>query len=85
MHIRIIKFQDPISNRFWPYAKRNGLIWYAHTHAQAQTNMPPQLKFFKVGGIKMNKNDVKVQCKYQRISFFRYSMKYQQIKGPVQG
>ena len=35
MHITNTKIQDPISNRSWPYAKRNG-----RTHTQTQTNMP---------------------------------------------
>ena len=47
------KFQDPISNCSWPYAKRNGRTdaWmHARTHADAQTNMP--LNFSEVGAIK---------------------------------
>ena len=44
-----IKFQDPICNRSWPYAKRNG-----------QTDRPKPicpLNFLEVGGIKKLWND----------------------------
>ena len=37
-----IKFQDPISNRSWPYAKCDART-HGRTNGQAQTNMPPQL------------------------------------------
>ena len=52
-----IKFQDPLSNRSWPYASVTDARTYARTdkwtdgqtNGQAQTNMP----FFEVVGIKM--------------------------------
>ena len=51
-----IKFQDPISNRSWTYAKRNRRTHArtdARTDAEVQTNMP--LNFFEVGCIKTMK------------------------------
>ena len=39
IHIQYIKFQNPISNRYWLYAKPKA----PRTDGQAQTNMHPQL------------------------------------------
>ena len=38
-----IKFQDPVFNRFWPYASVTDARTYEHVHGQSQTYMPPQL------------------------------------------
>ena len=52
MLIPYIKFQDPISNRSWPYAKRNGAD--RQSYRRTGPNQYAPLNFFEVGGITMS-------------------------------
>ena len=64
-----IKFQDSNSNHSWPYAKRN---W--QTHAEAQTNMPPQL--LRSWGHKNSQYSLETEDANELVKSTCYSLKF---------